>query len=300
LWDATNGKPIRTLSGHSGPVGALAFNPVGDKLASWGEDRTIRIWDPQSGQPLGSLRHESMAYRDSVYSLVISPDNKRLGAPENDVQLRAGAEVIHSGRPGVRFWDLQTLAELPPLFVPLHDVRVVAFSPDGRRLAAGGKEPKVVIVDSTTGELISEVSGFEGRIQSLGFSPDGRYLLTAGADPILRLWEAGSGELVRTFVGHSSEVLTAVFHPDGTRIASGGQDRSILIWDTATGEELVRLPGHTWYVFSLAFTADGETLVSGSGDSTVRLWDAFPVARRLQTRTAAGRSLPGLQPSNRP
>ncbi len=210
-----------------------------------------------------------MGHRDSVYSLVVSPDGQRLGAATTG---------------GVRFWDMATHAELATLRLPIRGVRVVAYSPDGARLAAGGDDQRVVVVDAASGELITEITGFAGRIQSVAFSPDGRRVLTAGKDQTLRLWDAATGELVRTFAGHDQEVLSAIFHPDGTRIASGGHDRSIRIWDTASGDELVRLAGHSWYVFSLAFSPDGETLVSGSGDSTVRLWDAFPVARRLRAR----------------
>ena len=210
-----------------------------------------------------------MPKRDSVYSLVISPDGRRIGA-------------VAIG--GIRFWDMATRLESAPVRLPVQGVRVIAYSPDGTRLAAGGDGPRVLIVDANSGDLVAELTGFSGRIQSVAFSPDGRHVLTAGKDPTLRLWDATTGRLVRTFAGHGAEVLSAVFHPDGTRIASGGHDRSILIWDVATGDELVRLLGHSWYVFSLAFSSDGQTLVSGSGDSTVRLWDAFSVVRRLIAR----------------
>jgi WD40 repeat protein len=273
LWDAAGGKPVRTLEGHTNPVGALAFTPDGTRLASWGEDRMIRLWDVATGRPSGTLAHHGMGQRDSVYSLVVSPDGQRLGA-------------VTKG--GVRFWNLATQEELTTMRLPIEGARVVAFSPDGARLVAGGDDPTVVVVDAVSGELRAELSGFTGRIQSVAFSPDGRQVLTAGEDRTLRLWDAATGRLLRTFAGHSLEVLTAVFHPDGTRIASGGHDRSIIIWDTATGEELVRLPGHSSYIFSLAFAPDGETLVSGSGDATVRLWDAFPQSRRRRARNAAG------------
>jgi WD40 repeat protein len=278
LCDAASGRPVHVLRSHIKPIGALAFTPDGTRLATWAEDLTIRIWETATGREIEpALKHKSMTYRDSVYSLVVSPDGKRLGA------VMAG---------GVRFWDLATRAELETLRLPIRGVRVVAFSPDGTRIAAGGDDAKVVIVDATSGSLIAEFTGFKGRIQSLAFSPDGRQVLTAGKEPTLRLWDAATGRLVRTFGGHSLEVLSAIFHPDGTRIASGGHDRSILIWDAATGDELVRLPGHTSYAFSLAFSPDGETLVSGSGDATVRLWDTFPVARRHQARRAAESPIP--------
>jgi WD40 repeat protein len=266
---------VHTLRGHQGPIGALAFTPdpgAPGRLASWAEDGTIRFWDVLTGREIEPrLKHETMPQRDSVYSLLISPDGQRLGA------VTAG---------GIRFWDLGTLKDLPPLKLPIGRVRVAAFCPDGTRLAAGGDESRVVIVDSGTGELVTEISGCEGRIQSLAFSPDGSTILTAGQDATLRLWDAANGRLLRSFTGHAQEVLAAVFHPDGSRIVSGGHDRTIRIWDAATGDELLRLAGHSWYIFSLAFSPDGETLVSGSGDATIRLWDAFPIARRLQARQA--------------
>ena len=209
-----------------------------------------------------------MPQRDSVYSLVVSPDGRRLGAVTND---------------GVRFWDLATRARLAPLHLPLQGVRVVAFSPDGRRLAAGGDGPKVLIAGTAGGEPIAELTGFSGRIQSLAFSPDGRQLLTAGKDPTLRLWDATTGRMVRTFAGHSLEVLAAVFHPDGTRIASGGHDRSICLWDTATGEELVRLPGS----FLVRLLAGFQ---SGWRDTGFRLGRHYGAALgRLPGRTSAPR-----------
>jgi WD40 repeat protein len=285
LWDAASGRPVLVLRGHTRPIGVLAFTRDGTALVSWAEDGTIRLWDADTGRLIGTLIHTSMKERDSVYSLVVTSDGERIGA-------------VTTG--GLRFWDAASRRELTPLRLPIQGVRVVTCSPDGARLAAGGDDPRVAVVDAASGELITELTGFTGRIQALQFSPDGRHLLTAGLDGVLRLWDAANGRLERSFFGHSLEVLAAVFHPDGTRIASGGHDRSILVWDVSTGEALARLPGHSSYVFSLAFSPDGKTLVSGSGDSTVRLWDDFAVARRLQARRVLGSPLPPYPLADRP
>ncbi len=281
LWDAASGRPARTLRGHAGALGALAFTPDGTRLASWGDERTIRIWDTATGAEIEPrLTHESMFERDSVYSLVVSPDSKRLGA-------------VTTG--GVRFWDLATRAELAPLRLPIRGVRVVAFSPDGTRIAAGGDSTRVVIVDASSGELIAELAGFKGRIQSLAFSPDGRHLLTAGKDPTLRLWDAATGRPVQAFTGHGLEVLSAVFHPDGTRIASGGHDRSIRIWDAATGEELAAAAG-PYLVRLLAGVQPGRRDAGlGLGGRHGPALGCLP-GRTPAASTAGGRSRPESGP----
>jgi WD40 repeat protein/serine/threonine protein kinase len=81
LWDAVGGRPARAGRGHTHAVGALAFTPDGTRLASWSHDGTIRFWDAATGEEIGpALNHEDMPSRDSVYSLVVSPGGRRLGA----------------------------------------------------------------------------------------------------------------------------------------------------------------------------------------------------------------------------
>src|SRR5262249_39581581 len=136
LWDAPSDRVVHVLSGHTPPVGALAFTTEGTHLASWAEAGTSRLWDTATGRPIATLTHTGRGERDWAYSLVISPDGRRLGA------------VLDGG---VRFWDLATRTEEAPLRIPLHRVRVVGFSPDGGRLAAGGDDAKVVIVEAVSG-----------------------------------------------------------------------------------------------------------------------------------------------------
>jgi WD40 repeat protein len=280
LWDAAGGEPRGVLhaEGLLLPF-ALAFSPDGRRLVSRSEDDKLHIWDTDTGENLAALPCAGMGgkERGSVHNLAVTPDGKR-------VAVGAGT--------GVRWWDLATQQELGRLELSIPQVRLLAFRPDGRLLAAAGVGPDVVLVEPDTGRVRATLRHAPQQpepvprtvVQALAFSPDGRRLLSAGRDRVLRLWDAETGALVKEMRGHTDEVFAAVFHPYGKRIASGGRDRAVRIWDAERGEQLVRLPGHTNYIFSLAFSPDGDTLVSGSGDSTVRLWERVPLARRLAAR----------------
>jgi WD40 repeat protein len=163
----------------------------------------------------------------------------------------------------------------------------LAYSPDGRRLAATVEGMKVYLWDAQTHQLSAQLAGHTGDVYSVAFSPDGRRLVSASQDRTVRVWDSATGQCQAVLRGHTDEVFAAVFHPDGTRVASAGRDRAVWLWDVAAAEEekfVARLQGHTNYVFSLAFSPDGTTLASGSGDGTVRLWDTEPLARRYQAR----------------
>jgi WD40 repeat protein len=213
------------------------------------------------------MEHHGLKDHGFPYRLAVSPGGEWLAAGLDS---------------GIRLWSLATYKEGPFFPVPTERVLVVAFSPDGRRIAAAGLGPDVFLIDWPKGKLAAVLRGHTATVHALAFSRDGSQLVSAGMDATVRLWNVGEGRLIRTMPGHSEQVFAAVFHPDGSRIASAGRDRAVRIWDTATGAEVAPLQGHSKYVFSLAFSPDGRTLASGSGDKTIRLWDTFPVARRQE------------------
>ncbi|HKB34906.1 MAG TPA: PQQ-binding-like beta-propeller repeat protein, partial [Gemmataceae bacterium] len=130
LWDTGNGKLIRELVGHEGPVRGVCFSPDGKRLASASYDGTLKLWDPDNGKALVTLRWHT----NQVTSVAFSPDSKRLASASEDRTLHV--------------WDAASGQEL--LALPGHASRImgVAFSPDGRYLASGDYDGIVKVWDS--------------------------------------------------------------------------------------------------------------------------------------------------------
>jgi WD40 repeat protein len=154
-------------------------------------------------------------------------------------------------------------------------VRSVAFSPDGRFLAAGLGEPNErgrAILWDRAGKKILWTHEENMGIPGVAFSPDGKHLAIAVYNQTAKLLNAATGQVERTFRGHAKEVRAVAFSPDGRSLVTGSWDHTVKVWDVATGKELRTLAGPSDRLYSVAFSSSGRWLLAVGG--TVMVWNA--------------------------
>src|SRR5262249_45560154 len=168
---------LLTLAAHTGRAIDAAFSPDGTKIVSAGEDRMVKLWDAQTGEPVGTF----LGHNDVVSSVAFSPDGRRIASKAWD-----GRVVV---------WDVSTRRGIPGCEGQRGaGAGRVAFSPDGARLAATTfGAPLREVWDMATGQLLAPLPSGMGTIREVAFSPDGTRIALGVDNPGMddvEIWDA--------------------------------------------------------------------------------------------------------------
>ncbi len=250
-------------------VNAIAFTRDNRRMASGGDDRTLRLWDVTSS--LRPTVAATLPYQpDDIESLEFSADGTLLVAAHCD------------GR--VRLWglaDARNPVLLADFKVDDEPVYRAALSPDATVVATAGNDGRVRLWDISTRDRpvpLAVLTGHTDTVWTAVFSPDGSLLATASEDGTARLWRVADRRAPSAFAtidAHRQSVRSVAFSPEGRRLATGGTDHTARLWDV-TGPSpapLGVLSGHTGPVQVVAFSPDNRTVATTGSDCATKLWD---------------------------
>ena len=215
VWDATYPYAERFSHEQQRELAAVTFSADSRFVIFGGDEGVLYVYDWKKRVKIGELDQQHLF----VSGITASPDERYLASTGLDGS--------------VTLWDATRLGE------PQHRHIVykggptffgARFSPDSKRLAVGGREGDIVVIDIESDECLKIPNAHGDFVSCVSFSPNGKYLASCGADQTVRIWDTEACEQVDIFLGHQGPVTSVAFSPDGKHVASAGYDTTIRIW----------------------------------------------------------------------
>lgn len=274
LWDVARWKIAATLDADDGAVVALAFSVNGKLLASANKSKQVHLWDVTTWKKIAEIETYG-----NVNALSFSPDSSLLAIGCNneksimwDIKSKALYKIQIAHEKGnhvqtisfsmdgktvatgsqendsIRIWDLNSGEKINELKGHVDNIKIIAYSKDGRYLASGGDDKLVLLWDAKTGEVLDPLPDHTSKICSLLFSPTSNILVSS--DCIIR--KGIFGITIRQTFGGCKNIF----------------------WDVTTAKPLKSLDSDC-SLTSAAFSPDARYFVTGhaAGDQYITIYE---------------------------
>ena len=262
VWNLRTHALRETLTGHSAAAQAVLFSPDGRTLYTAGFDGSVILWDLGGARRLGEPFRYGSYFGGASTASAVSPSGSMF--------------AVSPRRDRVSLLNAQTRTPVgPPLRGPLGYVSAIAFSPDGKLIAATGTQQSVIwdTAQRTTIRVLP-VGGPGG----ISFSPDDRTVAIARSDSIVALYDLRTGKQTKKLVGYGS-IKDLDFSRDGRLLATATLGLSAFIWNVAD-ESIVSDLHDGLPSLSIRFSPRDDKLVAvGITSSRVVFWKLDPTHR---------------------
>jgi WD40 repeat protein len=290
---------IYVYTGLTDAVNAVGWSPDGKCIAAGSKDKTIQVWEANSGNHIATYTGNS-----PVTSLAWSPDSRYI--------------VVGYTEGLAQVWDTRTRNKTVNYTKHTSSITFVVWSSDKNYIASGSTDTTVQVWNAFNGKEVLSYTNQTNFIKCMAWSDDGNYI-ASGSDNILQVWNAhsankiayiatGTGmgigpisvtwstnnnyiaiglesgkvqiwkptsrEKVAEYAIHSGGVFAVAWSLDGKHIASGGSDTIAYIWDAKSGNKTTTYNGHSDKVNSISWSPDSKRVASASDDKTVQVWQA--------------------------
>lgn len=258
---------IKEIKGHRDIITELGWSPDGRTIASCSRDRTVAVYELESGEQLDSIGDQEAT---GLSALGWLPTGKSL--------------ITGSYNGTIRYWNREALKPKVLIHGKSGDGCVLSISPDGRRLASSANDVFFRLWNLKEGKKSESVSGHSKEVTCLAWTPDGQNLVSGSNDHTAIVWSSSTWKPLYTLEGHTKPIVRLAVSPDGMTLATASKDHHICIWDLNTGERKLKLEDHKEMVFGLHFSHDSILLASRALDGTILVWrtDTWEVVLSFQ------------------
>lgn len=270
------------LSGHTARVTSVCVTPDCKNVLTASSDKTIRLWELESGKELKTVA----TYEDAVTAMALSSDGAAIFAG------LAGGEI--------KIIDYAS-SELRQT-IQAHEgiVFSIAVSDGSKYLATSTEGSDVKIWDIASGNLVTSIEGYKKFVSSVALSPDAGKLVLGGSSNDIKVFDPATGRQIRTLQGRTS-AATALAIVSKKRIVAGYADSSVKTWDLSSANVLKTFAPHKGAITSVVAPDKDDVIVSSSVDKTVKIWNAkdFSVARTIDCEGLGGVTSAAVSPDSK-